>query len=145
MPRDTGTGADYKSIVHRCLIQISHREKFDVQKSVSIGTKPNGLANRIDFVLTGPGKSSSKVIFSCKSQSVSGSAEEKIPYEIIRLLHTMKEDKAIRHAYLVLGGMGWNPTLLSFYVEELVEFIPEMKEHVSILTTDDVMSLKLSV
>jgi hypothetical protein len=145
VPRDTGTGADYKSIVHRCLVQISHREKFDVERGVSLGTKPNGLTNRIDFVLTRRGTDSIKLIFSCKSQSVSGSAEEKIPYEIIRLLHTMKEDTTIQHAYLVLGGVGWNPTLLSFYVEELVDFIPDMKDHISILTTDEVMSLKLAI
>lgn len=145
MPRDTGTGADYKSIVQRCLVQISHRENYDLQRSVSLGTKPNGLTNRIDFVLSNPRKNSSKVIFSCKSQSVSGSAEEKIPYEIIRLLHTMREDETIRHAYLVLGGVGWNPTLLNFFIEELVKFIPDMKEHVSILSTDDVMSLRLRI
>ncbi len=143
MPRDTGTGADYKSIVHRCLVQISRQNKFEVHRSVSIGTKPNGLANRIDFVVEGAGKDSPKFIFSCKTQSVSGSAEEKIPYEIIRLLHTMKLDSTIRHGYLVLGGVGWNPTLLNFYLRELVEFIPDMDKQISILTTDDVMSLKL--
>jgi hypothetical protein len=57
----------------------------------------------------------------------------------------MKEDTTIQHAYLVLGGVGWNPTLLSFYVEELVDFIPDMKDHISILTTDEVMSLKLAI
>ena len=56
-----------------------------------------------------------RFLVSLKWQQVSGTAEEKIPYEVICLAHTMRtSDSAFAAAYLVLGGGGWS--LRDFYL-----------------------------
>ena len=42
-----------------------------------------------------------------KWQQVQGTAEQKIPFEVICLADTMIRDERFYKAYLVLGGEGW--------------------------------------
>jgi hypothetical protein len=61
-------------------------------------------------------KDDKKILISLKWQQVSGTAEQKIPYEIICLLKALRDSDGIYlKAYLVLGGEGW--TMRNFYVE----------------------------
>jgi hypothetical protein len=68
------------------------------------------------------------ILVSNKWQEVSGTAEQKVPFEALCLEKAILQKKAVR-AYLVLGGPGW--TLRDFYVGSLSAYmnIP----HVSIM------------
>jgi len=54
-----------------------------------------------------------KIVVSLKWQQVSGTAEQKVPFEVICLADVVS-CKSCTRAYLVLGGDGW--TLRDFYV-----------------------------
>jgi len=57
-----------------------------------------------------------------KWQQVSGTAEQKVPFEIICLLEALDAGRH-KKAYLVLGGEGW--TLRNFYVGDgLKKYLP---------------------
>ena len=73
------------------------------------------------------------LIVSLKWQQVSGTAEQKVPFEVICLAEAVKNGNgAFQKAYLVLGGDGW--TLRDFYANgglqehltyaEFVEILP---------------------
>jgi hypothetical protein len=57
----------------------------------------------VDVVATKDGRS---ILVSMKWQQVSGTAEQKVPYEVICLLEAL-ESVNYAKAYLVLGGEGW--------------------------------------
>jgi len=63
----------------------------------------------VDAVAT---KASMSVLLSVKWQQVSGTAEQKVPFEVICLLAAL-DAPSYHKAYLVLGGEGW--TLRDFY------------------------------
>lgn len=68
-----------------------------------------------------------------KWQQVSGTAEQKVPFEIICLLEAMEVGTYAR-AYIVLGGEGW--TLRDFYVGDgLKKYLP-YADRVEILTLE---------
>ena len=77
-------------------------------------------------------KGDQNYLISLKWQQVSGTAEQKIPFEVISLAHAMQEGDYAQ-AYLVLGGDGWS--LRDFYTsgglnEHLVH--PELVEIVTL-------------
>jgi PD-(D/E)XK nuclease superfamily protein len=49
-----------------------------------------------------------------KWQQSSGTAEQKVPFEIICLAETIKETPNYKRGYVVLGGTGW--TLQEYYI-----------------------------
>jgi hypothetical protein len=53
----------------------------------------------------------SRGLISCKFQGTSGTAEEKMAYEVIKLLHAMKMDTRYKKSWIIMGGEGmvsWN-------------------------------------
>ncbi len=57
------------------------------------------------------------LIISQKWQETSGTAEQKIPFEVIKLIHTLvSSNNRFPYAYLILGGEGWTPRLKEFYL-----------------------------
>lgn len=57
-------------------------------------------------------KNGEKVLISVKWQQVSGTAEQKVPFEVICLIDALDAGD-YKRAYIVLGGEGW--TLRDFY------------------------------
>ena len=54
---------------------------------------------------------------SLKWQQTSGTAEQKVPFEVICLAEAVNKDRArFKKAYLVLGGEGWS--LKEFYLKK---------------------------
>lgn len=145
MSRDTGTGAAFKEVVDGILTGIASRADLVLERSVVIGEKPNGQPNRIDFTLTRRSNTAVRGLISCKTQSTSGTAEEKVAFEVIRLLRTMKYDSRYRHSWIVLGGSGWSEDLVDFYVNEMKIYVPKMEQNVTILRTDELMSARISI
>jgi len=79
-------------------------------------------------------KDEKKYLISLKWQQVSGTAEQKIPYEVICLADAVDKGNYER-AYLVLGGPGWK--LRNFYVSGGLDRYLKNTEKVKILTLED--------
>jgi hypothetical protein len=88
------------------------RGGYEFRRQVVIGQRLGGRKHQVDVLATAPGGS---IPISLKWQQVSGTAEQKVPFEIICLAEAVhKSEGKFKKAYLVLGGEGW--TLKSFYL-----------------------------
>ena len=86
MARDTTTGGAYEEIVETCLKRASKKNGFDAFPQRNVGLKPNGGSHRIDWELVDQADDNIRGLVSCKYQGTSGTAEEKIAYEVIKYL-----------------------------------------------------------
>jgi hypothetical protein len=82
----------------------SHLEQYDV------GIRFGGGRHIVDVFAE---KNSRKILISVKWQQTSGTAEQKVPFEVICLAEAVVAENFDK-AYLVLGGEGWK--LRSFFV-----------------------------
>jgi hypothetical protein len=104
-PGSTRTGGVLERMVLPALEQGGYT--YDLQ--VKLG-KRLGLGNHVvDVIARKDGRS---VLVSLKWQQVAGTAEQKVPFEVICLLDALEAGQHEK-AYLVLGGEGW--TLRGFY------------------------------
>ncbi len=105
-PRQTGTG----SVLEAMVIPALTWGGYTHQKQVRIGTRPGGRKHIVDVVVERDGR---RILVSMKWQQSSGTAEEKVPFEVMCLAEALRAG-AYDAAYLVLGGAGW--TLRDYYV-----------------------------
>jgi len=92
--RDTTTGNNYETEVENLLEQFSdHR----VESQVMVGEKRNGGRHYCDIVINGD------ELISLKYQRVQGTAEEKIPFEFMKLQHAI-DDHGYKSATIVVAG-----------------------------------------
>jgi len=108
VPRDTRTGK-----VHEDMALLSlERGKYKYKQNVYIGERPGGRKHKIDIFAQS--REGSTFLISLKWQQSSGTAEQKVPFEVICLADAVKNSRGrYKKAYLVLGGEGW--TLRDFY------------------------------
>lgn len=122
-PRDTRTGA----VLESAILPALRRGGYDYKKQVTIGSRPGGGKHNIDLMITTP--RGEKILVSLKWQQTGGTAEQKVPFEVICLLKAMQDSKEYSRAYLVLGGEGW--TLRDYYtsgaLEQYISYSPEVK------------------
>jgi len=86
---------------------------YAYEKQVVIGKRLGGRNHKVDLLLTTT--DGSRILVSMKWQQVSGTAEQKVPFEIMCLAEAVaRSEGKFRKAYLVLGGDGW--TLRDFYL-----------------------------
>ena len=97
MPRDTTTGRVLEQMIHPALI----RGGYQFREQVTIGQKMSGRKHRVDALID---HADGAMLVSLKWQQTSGTAEEKIPFEIINLMDACQRGP-YRKAYLVLGGI----------------------------------------
>ena len=113
-PRNTNTGGVLETMV----IPALKRGGYSIQKQVHVGIrlgKPtnNGKTgkHKIDAIAQ---KDEKSFLISAKWQQSGGTAEEKVPYEVMCLAEALQDNPGIYlKAYVVLGGDGW--TLRDFY------------------------------
>lgn len=106
MSRNTNTGG----VLEAMILPALQRGGYQCEKQVVIGARPGGRAHKVDAVAS---KDGLRILVSLKWQQVSGTAEQKVPFEIICLAEVVNAGKCDK-AYLVLGGDGW--TLRDYYV-----------------------------
>jgi hypothetical protein len=115
------------------VIPALRRGGYAYQKQVAVGKRPGGGKHYVDIVAS---KAEGKpILISMKWQQTSGTAEQKVPFEVLCLIKALKDNdgKYVR-AYVVLGGGGW--TLRDFYVNGgLDEFLKE-SELVDVVTLE---------
>lgn len=105
-PRDTRTGGVLEAMVLPALRQ-GH---YEYQEQIKIGQRIGGGTHKVDAVAE---KDGARILVSLKWQQVGGTAEQKVPFEVICLSEAVRAGTYSK-AYLVLGGEGW--TLRNFYV-----------------------------
>lgn len=128
-PRDTRTGA----VLEEMVLPALRRGGYTAQKQVHVGEKLGGGRHFVDVVATS--SSGETILVSMKWQESSGTAEQKVPFEIMRLAKTIEESRGqYEKAYLVLGGPGWS--LRDFYVSGGLQKYMRNTEKVSIMTLE---------
>ena len=128
-PRDTRTGG----VLENMIIPALQNGGYVYEKQKPVGVRIGGRKHIIDVVTE---KDNKKSLVSLKWQQVSGTAEQKVPFEVICLLQALidnngKSDKA----YLVLGGPGWS--LRDFYTSGGLKKYLEYKEKIDVLNLED--------
>ena len=144
--RDTTTGSNYEAIIEMCIKRSCEKNNLEATSQTNVGIKPGGGKHRIDWEIIDKTNPNSRGLISCKFQGTTGTAEEKIAYEVIKLLHAMKLDSRYKKSWIIMGGDGWSTGIRAFVNYNLQEWIPEMSEKIEILTTDQLLNkdLKLS-
>lgn len=94
MSRNTTTGTSYEKEIENLLEEFSIH---NFKRQVNIGKKRNGGKHYIDILLNG------KELISLKYQKVQGTAEEKIPFEFMKLQDAI-DDHKYQSATIVLAG-----------------------------------------
>jgi len=90
------------------------RGGYSYRKQVLVGSRPGGGRHKVDLAAE---KSGDEFLISMKWQQSSGTAEQKVPFEIICLAEAIRETPSYKRGYVVLGGPGW--TLRDYYVEKI--------------------------
>lgn len=99
-PRNTNTGGVLEAMVLPAL----KRGHYSYQTQAKVGIRCGGGTHKVDAVAE---KDGVKVLVSMKWQQTGGTAEQKVPFEIMCLADAVRGASADR-AYLVLGGDGWS-------------------------------------
>lgn len=107
-PRDTSTGL----VLEQTIIPSLNHGGYIYDTQVNVGNRLGGRRHVVD-VLAEDSKGN-KIIISLKWQQVSGTAEQKVPFEAMCLAETiLTSGGKYQKAYIVLGGEGWS--LRDFY------------------------------
>jgi hypothetical protein len=129
-PRDTTTGAVLEQMVIPSLIHGG----YSYETQVNIGSRLGGGRHVVDVLAED--SAGSKIIISLKWQQVSGTAEQKVPFEAMCLAETvLASDNDYEKAYLVLGGGGWK--LRDFYTGGGLDRHLRYSNLVEIVTLED--------
>jgi hypothetical protein len=127
MTRDTRTGG----VLERMILPSLERGGYEYRMRVNIGRRL-GLGRHIVDVLAN--RDDQSFLVSLKWQQVSGTAEQKIPFEVICLASAVEEG-AYNKAYLVLGGEGWK--LRAFYTSgDLAKYLKN-SDKVEVVTLEN--------
>lgn len=106
--RNTNTGG----VLENMILPALARGGYTAQKQVNIGIRLGGKGRHmVDAVAE---KSGVSILVSSKWQQTSGTAEQKVPYEVMCLSEAMIDNgDTYTRAYIILGGDGWK--LRDFY------------------------------
>jgi hypothetical protein len=104
-PRNTNTGGVLEAMVLPALA----RGGYACDKQVLVGQRCGGGVHKVDAIAS---RGTETVLVSLKWQQTGGTAEQKVPFEIMCLADAVRQGHGQR-AYLVLGGDGW--TLRDYY------------------------------
>lgn len=101
-PRNTGSGAVLEAMV----LPAHQRGGYTWQTQINIGVRFGGGRHFVDVVATAA--NGEQILVSLKWQQVSGTAEQKVPFEAMCLAEAVRISAGgYVSAYLVLGGPGW--------------------------------------
>jgi hypothetical protein len=97
-------------VLERMILPALENGGYAVKTHVPMGQRLGGGAHIVDAIAQRPDEE--PIIISLKWQQVSGTAEQKVPFEVMCLEEALKAGK-YKRAYVVLGGEGWK--LRTFY------------------------------
>ena len=105
-PRNTRTG----SVLEAMILPALKQGVYGYTTQQLIGSRFGGGRHIVDAIAE---KDEQRLLISLKWQQTGGTAEQKVPFEVISLAEVVLTGQFAK-AYLVLGGEGW--TLREFYV-----------------------------
>lgn len=126
MSRNTRTG----SVLERMVLPALEQGGYAYRVQAKLGKRFGIGGHVVDAVAEKNGK---QFLISMKWQQVSGTAKQKVPFEVICLLEAI-ENGPFEKAYLVLGGEGW--TLRSFYTSGGLDKYLSHNSRVEIVTLE---------
>jgi PD-(D/E)XK nuclease superfamily protein len=125
-PRDTRTGG----VLEAMIVPALKRGGYEHRIQELVGTRLGGRKHKVDCVATKAGR---RVLVSLKWQQSGGTAEQKVPFEVMCLAEA-RAAGAYDGAYVVLGGDGW--TLRDFYTSGELEKHLTKAKLVSVVTLE---------
>lgn len=126
MPGNTRTGG----VLEAMILPALERGGYTHRAQVTIGDRLGCGRHVVDALAAKGGR---EILVSVKWQQVAGTAEQKVPFELICLLDVMDRGGYAK-AYLVLGGEGWK--MRNFYVSGgLNKYLP-LGERVEVITLE---------
>lgn len=129
MPGSTTTGSVLEAMVLPALIHGG----YAYQRQVHVGLRLGGGRQLVDVVAS---KGDEAFLVSMKWQQVSGTAEQKVPFEAMCLADAVLASAGkFKSAYLVLGGPGWR--LRDFFVRGGLEEHLKHPELVNVVTLEE--------
>ncbi len=133
-PRDTSTG----KVLEDMILPALERGGYKYKKRVLVGERPGGGKHFVDVLAEDP--QGRKYLISLKWQQVPGTAEQKVPFEVMCLIEAILSSAGeFQKAYLVLGGPGWH--LREFYVKGGLNEVLKFADLVKIVTLEDFIAL----
>ncbi|HXE90395.1 MAG TPA: PD-(D/E)XK nuclease superfamily protein [Terriglobales bacterium] len=132
-PRDTRTG----HVLERMILPSLQQGGYACETQKTVGNRIGGGRHKVDAIATKAGRN---LLVSLKWQQVGGTAEQKVPFEVICLMKAVRDSSGTyEKAYLVLGGRGWK--LRDAFVKgELKRYIP-YQGLVEIVALEDFVAL----
>lgn len=85
------------------ILPALQRGDYQYRRQANIGTRFGIGKHKVDALAAKDGK---KILVSLKWQENSGTAEQKVPFELISMIEAM-ETGQFAAAYIVLGGVKW--------------------------------------
>ena len=107
MPGNTRTGG----VLEAMILPALDRGGYQHREQVEIGDRMGCGRHVVDAIAERAGR---QLLVSVKWQQVAGTAEQKVPFEVICLMDAIDRGP-YEKAYLVLGGEGWK--LRKFYAD----------------------------
>lgn len=96
-----------------------------------IGTRPNGNFHRVGYILK---KAQDLFPVVLRWQQVNGTAEQKLPYEMLCLIESIQQRPQYTKVYVVLGGPGW--TLRDYYLSQRFREQLNIPDRIKIMTVE---------
>ena len=125
-PGNTRTGG----VLERIVLPALDHGGYKYETQVQVGERLGCGKHFVDAVVTKDGR---QFLLSVKWQQVSGTAEQKVPFEVICLIEAL-ERRPFERAYVVLGGEGWK--LRDFYTKGGLSKYLANSERVEIMTLE---------
>jgi hypothetical protein len=117
-------------VLEAMILPALKRGGYEYEAQVEVGCRPGGRPHFADAVAR---KDGDVILVSLKWQQTSGTAEQKVPFEVMCLADCVRAGTATR-AYLVLGGDGW--TLRDYYTSGALREHLIHAEHVRVVTLE---------
>jgi|SRR5437867_13351916 len=125
-PGNTQTG----SVLERMVLPALDHGGYAYKTQAEVGGRLGHGRHFVDAIVSKDGR---KFLVSVKWQQVAGTAEQKVPFEVICLIDALQKH-AYEKAYVVLGGEGWK--LREFYVSGGLSKFLRNPEQVEIITLE---------
>lgn len=114
-----------KSFENQLKAMLDNHPRYAAQYQFRLDTgKADGRPCRFD-ALVFDRQAGERIIISCKAQHSSGSTEEKVPFELLHLSHSLSAEVAER-AYLVLHGEGFSRVKHFYLSRAFKDYMPSL-------------------
>jgi len=101
-----GEGKQYEDLVGEIISPKCQANRYGKQPQSRIGATPWGTTHNIDWEIWSLDNPNLRALLSCKYQDSGGTAEEKIPYEVIKLARSTltRDSESLGWLSEVMGG-----------------------------------------